>query len=109
VPWRFKVRVRQARDADRDVDAFADDVHDAVGQVQVHAHFAMLGQEGGDERRDVLAPEPRRCGHDEVTGGARAALGHGRFRFFQFCKDPLAILKEHGAFVRQRQLARGTL
>jgi hypothetical protein len=89
-----QVGIGQAGDADRHVDAFADDVDHAVVQVQVGRHVAVLGQEGGQQRRHVLAPEAGRRRDQQVSRGARAALRHRRFRFFQFRQDALAIFEE---------------
>ena len=69
----------------------------------------MLGQEGGQQRRHVLAAEAGRRRHQQVAAGARAALGHRRFRFLQFAQNALAIFEESGALVGQRELAGGAL
>ena len=102
-------RIGQAGDADGHVDAFADQVDQAVVQVQRHGHVAVLGDKRGDQWRHVLAPEAGRCGNEQMAAGLHAALGHGRFRLFQFSQDALAIFQEGGAFIRQGQLARRAL
>nr|GEU28177.1 hypothetical protein [Tanacetum cinerariifolium] len=101
--------VRQAGDADRNVDALADDIGHAVRHVERGGEVAVFRQERGQQRRHVLAAETGWRRDHQVAGGLGAAFRHGRFGLFQLCQDALAVFEKCRTLVGERQLAGGTL
>src|SRR5258706_9533441 len=69
----------------------------------------MLGDEGREVRRDVLAAERGGRRDDQPARGALRAGRERVLRGAQLGKEPKAILVERRAFRRQRHLARRAL
>ena len=91
-----EIDVARIADAQHAVDAFADQVGDAVGTAEFDADAGMLGEEGGQGRRDLQPGHARRHLDPQQPGRALAdaeQLLH------------LARVGQEGAAARQQQLA----
>ena len=101
--------VLQFADADREVEAFADDVDEAVGQVEIELDLGILGQEVRQVGRDVQPAERRRRRHLEQAARLGVAAADEILRLLDQAQDVDDALEVAFAGLGQRQLAGGAL
>lgn len=99
--------VAQVAHPHRAVEAFIDDVHHPVAEVERHAHVRMPRQEVRHQRRHVAAAEAGRGGDPQMAAGLDAARGDAGFGIVELGEQALAVFQEGAAFMRQAQAAGG--
>ena len=84
--------ILELADPDRQIDALLDQVDEGIGHGEVDPERRMQGEEVGQRRRDVQAPEHHR--HVEAQGAARRRLqlGHRQPGLLDLGQDPPAAL-----------------
>ncbi len=110
---RDERRVGQMRDAQCDVNAFVDQAHRPVEQLQADGDLRIaLDEVVEDGAQHILTGGDRRCDREQAAG-RRAFVGHQHVRFFEFSQDApagrrialasLAQLDGPGGPVQQRR------
>ncbi len=75
-PDRNKIRVGEMRDAQREIDAFIDQVDRPVEQIESHRHHRMLVHEGVEHRpQDIFARNDRRRKRERAARRRAFAAG----------------------------------
>ena len=99
----------QLADADREVEAFADDVDERIGDMHVELDLGVARQEIVDVRRDVQAAEGGR--HRDLQQAARlgVAAADEVLRFLAETEDIDDALEVASARFGQGQVSRGAL
>jgi hypothetical protein len=106
---RGERRVLELGDAHREVEAFLDDIHIAVGQAEREAHVGIARDELRHQRRDMLVAEGGGQRHLEVALRIGAARRHGRVGLLDLGKQACAGLVVARALVGEVQPARGAV
>ncbi len=99
-------RIAQHADPDRAVDAFADQVDEAIARADAHVQHRVQLQEFGQARNELAARQLLR--HVDPDG-ARAGAGEQAIHVVQLAQKAGAALQVNSALDRQADLARGAL
>src|SRR5437773_5552759 len=93
-------------DADRQVDAFVDDVDGAIGELDIEAQLRMATREVRDRRREMPHAEGDRRGELERAARYHGRRGHRFLGLLQIREQLDAALVKGLAGLRQRKPAR---
>ena len=93
-------------DAQRHVDAFGDEVDDAIIEAQVQFDQRVAPGEFGQGRKQQVAPERDGHVHPQFALRLGARVAQGLFRVAQFFEDAARAAQEFGAFGGERDPAR---
>ena len=108
-PARHEAGILEIGDADREVEPFADDVDERVGEHEVHGEVGMAVEEGQQMRRDVQAAERRGRGDPQHAARDRRPARHPGLRLLGDGEDRDDALVEALARLRHGDLARGAM
>lgn len=100
-----EIRVGQRADADRDIEAFADEIAVAVIEREIDGDARMVGEEAGEGRRHMEPAEDHR-GRDAHFPRERAALGGGAQDLAIGREQSARLLLERPALGGDRQFSR---
>ena len=106
---RDQALVGQLAEADRQIDAVRDEVHRAVGDVELHLHLRIALREGGHQRRNRRAPETERCIHPQQAARHGARARYGFFHLVQVGQDARRVVQIGFALGREAAGARGAV
>ena len=95
-------------DSDSTIDAFIDEVHQTVAQIQCHLNPNIVGHVTGDHRNHMLATETRRRRNTHMPRSLQSPLHHSGFSTRQIAKQALTILKKRLPFKGQGKPPRRT-
>ncbi len=98
-----------ARDADRHVIAFIDDVDHAVAQGNVELDIGILVHEFGPQRRQVQNAETERRVDAQQSTRLHGGRGNDGFRLGHFVKYGLGAFEQRFAAGRHRHFARAAV
>src|SRR5260370_2221957 len=89
------------------IEALFDDIHHAIGKIDIELDFRVLRHETVQRRHD----QPGQLRRADPQPAARTADGIGQFGFrrFDLAQDAPAPLQEQGTFGRQRDAARAAV
>jgi hypothetical protein len=96
-------------DADGKIEAFADDVDEAVGQVRIELDVGIAGEELAEKGCDVQPAERRRHGDLEEPARLRVAPAHEILRLLAQAEDVDDAFEVAGARLGERQVPRRAL
>ena len=104
-----EARVAEDADADRDVDAFLDEVDQPIREDELDGHRRVLRQEVADERGHLAPAEHVGRGDHEAPGGIGALGPRGALGVVDVGEDPAGSLEVARTRVRERHGPRGPL
>ncbi len=85
---RHHAGILEVADADREIDAFLDQIYGAVREPQLAADLGIAAEIVRHQRIDVETPEHQRRRHDQMSGGTGAIGARRRFRLFDLRQNP---------------------
>src|SRR3954468_11229752 len=97
------------RNTHSEIDAFLEEIHDAVQQQQLDADLRKARDELGGERCEMQATKQRRRGYYEAPLRRGTACAHRRIGFRDFGQDAPAALEIFHAFIGELLAARGAI
>ncbi len=101
--------ILQFADADREIEALADDVDEAVGQVRVDLDIGVAGEEPAETGGDVQPAERRRHGNLQEPARLGVAAAHEILRLLAQAQDVNDTLEVARTRLGERQVARRAL
>jgi len=93
------VGIAELGDADGEVHAVLDQVHELIRQMQADLDVGIALDEGGDTGRHMHPPEGRRHGDANGPAGIVCALGDAALGLLQLVQDRHAVLVEQGTLL----------
>jgi len=93
--------IGQITHADGAIEAFVDQIHQVVGQIERQRHLRVLAHKLRHQGRHVPATEAGRCGDAQVPAGLDAAGADAGLGIGQVGQHALSIFQEGAALVRQ--------
>ncbi len=106
---RNQARIAQVGNAQRQVEAVADQVHLLVGKVQVQLHIRVHRHEPGQDRRQPRNAKRHRRGNADLAAQAGGSVGDIGLHRLAFLQDARGPLQRAAAGVRQCHAARGAV
>jgi hypothetical protein len=106
---RNEAGIGQFAVVDADIEAFRDQVDQAVGHDQFDGHRRISGEELGEARHDIEPTEDRRHGGAHQAGGRDQAAPDAGLGGFDIAHDAHSGFGEVAAGLGEGQTARGPL